>query len=74
MKKFLLTLIMVAVCASSAFAIFDKYTINREQLPDNAREMLDKYFPKAKVGMIKIDKHLLKKTDYDVKLVNGTKI
>ena len=74
MKKFLLTLIMVAVCASSAFAIFDKYTINREQLPDNAREMLDKYFPKAKVGMIKIDKHLLKKTDYDVKLVNGTNI
>ncbi|MDE7097148.1 MAG: PepSY-like domain-containing protein, partial [Muribaculaceae bacterium] len=25
-------------------------------------------------GMIKTDKHLLKKTDYDVKLVNGTKI
>ncbi|WP_279137637.1 PepSY-like domain-containing protein [Muribaculum intestinale] len=24
--------------------------------------------------MIKVDKHLLKKTDYDVKLVNGTKI
>lgn len=24
--------------------------------------------------MIKVDKHLLKKTDYDVRLVNGTKI
>ena len=36
--------------------------------------MLDTYFPKAKIGMIKVDKHLLKKTDYDVKLVNGTKI
>lgn len=24
--------------------------------------------------MIKVDKHLLKKTDYDVKLVNGSKI
>ncbi len=24
--------------------------------------------------MIKVDKHLLKKIDYDVKLVNGTKI
>ena len=24
--------------------------------------------------MIKVDRHLLKKTDYDVKLVNGTKI
>ncbi len=52
----------------------DKYTINRENLPEAAREMLDEYFPKAKVGMIKVDRHLLKKTDYDVKLVNGTKI
>ena len=60
--------------ALSSYAIFDKYTINRDQLPEAAQEMLDTYFPKAKVGMIKIDKHLLKKTDYDVKLVNGTKI
>ena len=36
--------------------------------------MLDEYFPKAKVNMIKVDRHLLKKTDYDVKLTNGTKI
>ena len=36
--------------------------------------MLDEHFPKAKVSMIKVDKHLLKKTDYDVKLTNGTKI
>lgn len=57
-----------------SYAIFDKYTINREDLPEEAQEMLNTYFPKAKVGMIKVDKHLLKKTDYDVKLVNGTKI
>lgn len=64
-------------CAVQSFAIslpFDKYTINRENLPQEAREMLDEYFPKAKVSMIKVDKHLLKKTDYDVKLTNGTKI
>ena len=36
--------------------------------------MITTYFPKAKISMIKVDKHLLKKTDYDVKLVNGTKI
>lgn len=36
--------------------------------------MLTEYFPKAKVGMIKVDRHLLKKTDYDVRLVNGTTI
>lgn len=52
----------------------DKYTINRDNLPTQAQEMLTKHFPKAKVAMIKVDRHLLKKTDYDVKLVNGTKI
>lgn len=62
--------VMTAVSASA----FDKYTINREELPEAAREFLTEYFPKAKVSMIKVDKHLLKKTDYDVKLVNGTKI
>lgn len=36
--------------------------------------MLAEHFPKAKVSMIKVDRHLLKRTDYDVKLTNGTKI
>lgn len=72
--KLLLTVVMMFVAILPSYAIFDKYTINREELPEAAREMLDTYFPKAKVGMIKVDKHLLKKTDYDVKLVNGTKI
>lgn len=52
----------------------DKYTIDRSELPQEAQEFLTKHFPKAKVSMIKVDKHLLKKTDYDVKLVSGTKI
>ena len=65
---------MVVVSICSAYAIFDKYTIDRSQLPEEAQQMLDQYFPKAKVGMIKVDKHLLKKTDYDVRLVNGTTI
>ncbi|MDE7420107.1 MAG: PepSY-like domain-containing protein, partial [Muribaculaceae bacterium] len=52
----------------------DKYSINRNDLPEAAQNFLTQYFPKAKVGMVKTDKHLLKKTDYDVKLVNGTKI
>lgn len=66
---------MLAIIASTtAFAFVDSYTIKREQLPEEAQQMLDKYFPKAKIGMIKIDRHLLKKTDYDVRLVNGTTI
>lgn len=52
----------------------DKYSIDRDDLPVAAQEFLTKHFPKAKVGMIKTDRHFLKKTDYDVKLVNGTKI
>lgn len=65
---------LLAIVATFGTMRADKYTIDRSQLPDQAREMLEKYFPKAKVGMIKVDRHLLKKTDYDVKLVNGTKI
>ncbi|MDE6098041.1 MAG: PepSY-like domain-containing protein [Muribaculaceae bacterium] len=74
MKRILLTLMVIVAAVVQSYAIFDKYTINRENLPQEAREMLDEYFPKAKVGMIKVDKHLLKKTDYDVRLVNGTTI
>lgn len=74
MKKILFILLMIIAGVGTSHAIFDKYTIDRDQLPDKAREMLDTYFPKSKVDMIKVDKHLLKKTDYDVKLVNGTKI
>lgn len=75
MKKILVSLLLAISSVSSAMAIpFDKYTISREELPQAARDMLDEYFPKAKIGMIKIDKHLLKKTDYDVRLINGTTI
>ena len=73
MKKIILLLVMTIICSGASFA-FDKYTINRDELPQAAQEMLTKYFPKAKIGMIKVDKHLLKKTDYDVRLVNGTTI
>lgn len=73
MKKYILLMIAVIATALSGFA-FDKYSINREDLPEAAQSFLTQYFPKAKVGVIKTDKHLLKKTDYDVKFVNGTKI
>ena len=72
MKKIILTLLLIVAGFGAANA--DKYTIDRSQLPESAQEFLTKYFPKSKVGMIKVDRHLLKKTDYDVKLVNGTKI
>lgn len=72
MKKYILLIIAIIASVSSVYA--DKYSINREDLPEAARNFLTEYFPKTKVGMVKTDKHLLRKTDYDVKLVNGTKI
>lgn len=74
MKKLLLTLVTLLMTVTAANAFIDSYTLNREKLPEEAREMLTEHFPKAKVSMIKVDRHLLKKTDYDVKLTNGTKI
>lgn len=71
MRRILLALL--AVMATFGTIRADKYTIDRSNLPQQAQDMLTEYFPKAKVGMIKVDKHLLKKTDYDVRLVNGTK-
>ena len=53
MKKYLIMFVVAMMATLSASA--DKYTINRENLPEAAREMLDEYFPKAKVGMIKVD-------------------
>lgn len=68
-------LVMLMVCVCSAMALpFDKYTVNRSDLPEEAQKFLTTYFPKAKVSMIKVDKHLLKRTDYDVKLTNGMTI
>lgn len=72
MKK--IVFLMLIIAATFLTAPADTYTIDRDALPEAAREMLAEHFPKAKIGMIKVDKHLLKKTDYDVRLVNGTKI
>lgn len=74
MKKYMMILVVMMMSAVSAHAFIDSYTINRDKLPETAQAMLDEHFPKAKVSMIKVDRHLLKKTDYDVKLTNGTKI
>lgn len=66
--------ILMALVASVGMARADKYTINREELPQEAREFITTHFPKAKIAMIKVDRHLLKMTDYDVRFVSGTKV
>lgn len=73
-KLIVIIALFFGVISASAALPIDKYSINRKDLPEEAQQMLDEHFPKAKVSMVKVDRHLLKKTDYDVKLTNGTKI
>ncbi len=73
-KLALTALLLIGALSAAAALPIDKYSINRKDLPEQARQMLDEHFPKAKVSMVKTDRHLLKRTDYDVKLTNGTKI
>ena len=75
MKKInLLAIVIILLCAVIPAKALDKYSIDRNDLPEISRQFLTEHFPKARVSMVKVDKHLLKKTDYDVKLTNGTKI
>lgn len=75
MKKFRFILPLILALITLALpAKADSYSINREDLPEISQKFLKDYFPKARVSMVKTDKHLLRKTDYDVKLVDGTKI
>lgn len=71
MKKLLFMILALLLTSTTALAFIDSYVISRDNLPEEA---LDKYFPKAKVSLIKIDCHLLKKADYDVRLTNGATI
>lgn len=73
MKKILFLLMAVLAFSLQGMA-FDKYSIDRNDLPQAAQDFLLEHFPKTKVGMVKTDKHFLRKTDYDVRLVNGTTI
>lgn len=74
-RKTILTIaLMIGFISVNAGLPLDKYTIKRDALPQEAQNMLSEHFPKVKVSMIKVDRHLLKRTDYDVKLTNGTKI
>lgn len=75
MKSIKIILMAIAMTLTTTLsASADKYSINRSDLPQTAQEFLTKHFPKSRVSMVKTDNHFLKPTDYDVKLVNGTKI
>lgn len=73
MKRLFALLVSGIILTTAAFAD-DIISRNIKDLPAQARNVLNKHFPKKKVSYIKIDKELLKATTYDVYLENGTEV
>lgn len=73
MKKLLL-LFAAALFALMPAMAKDRISRNVNDLPAAAQSMLKQYFSAQEVSHIKIDKHFLGGTDYDVILENGTEI
>ncbi len=73
MKKIVAMLVMALFAVQFAVA-GDVVTKDVSKLPAQARELIAKNFPKAKVSYIKIDKDLFKSTTYETTLSNGTEI
>lgn len=72
MKKFILAM-LVAVIAFGTASARDKVYRSAEPLPEAAKTMLAKYFPKLKVNHVKVDSGVFD-TDYDVILSDGTEV
>lgn len=73
MKKLLLTLLAIVATMGAAVAR-DKVSRDVTDLPKEAQITLSRYFPKAGVSHIKIEKQTFGGTEYDVILVNGTEV
>jgi len=53
MKKLLFMILALLLTSTTALAFIDSYVISRDNLPEEAQAMLDKYFPKAKGALSK---------------------
>ena len=72
MKKIFALLAAIILSVGAIYAR-DKVTSNVNVLPQTARTLLAKHFPKVAVNHIKIDSDVFSK-DYDVVLQNGTEV
>lgn len=73
MKKLFAIAALIFALAIPA-AARDKVYRSASVLPQPAKELLKKYFPKVTVNMVKVDSNLLGVKDYEVVLANGTEI
>lgn len=73
MKRVLTILVVALVAVASAIAR-DRVTTEVAELPEPAKVLLSKYFPKTPVNHVKIESHTFGGDDYDVVLSDGTEI
>ena len=73
MKKLFFLLVMMIGLSVQAMAK-DVITRDVNQLPQAARTVIQKNFPKAKLSYIKIDKDFLEAATYEVIFVDGTQV
>jgi hypothetical protein len=73
MKKLFFLLVMMVGLSVQAMAK-DVITRDVNQLPQAARTTIQKYFPKAKLSYIKIDKDFLEAATYEAIFEDGTQI
>lgn len=73
MKKQITLALIALLCSITAMAI-GKTTIDRTELPLVSQEFLMAHFNQTKVSTVKMEKHILKKYTYEVKLVNKVEI
>ena len=74
MRNFIVTLFVAAAAMCGLQAHADTYSTDPSALPQTARGIIEKSFPKAEIGMIKTDTHILGTDDYEVKFTDGSEI
>lgn len=74
MKKILAVLVLGFSIICIACADNERISRNLNDLPAEARNVVNKEFANTKVSYIKIDKDLFKSTTYEVQFVNGMEI
>ena len=73
MKKLFTVLMAVLITAGIAVA-GERVTRDKSELPQDARTVLDKHFPKVGINHIKVESGAFGSKDYEVILNDGTEI
>lgn len=70
----MLALILGVTLGAGAAPSGDRYTYDVNELPQAARSFLTRHFGAARIDVIKIDRHFMGSTEYDVALKNDIEV